>query len=64
MKYHIGDKCKITQNLMAPFCIGALVTITEIYSSIDRDFYSVEFEDGMKGYASETCLQLIKTCDT
>lgn len=49
---------------MAPFCIGALVTITEIYSSIDRDFYSVEFEDGMKGYASETCLQLIKTCDT
>ena len=62
MGYNIGDKCKITKNLLSSSCIGDIVTIIEIHTSIEnKPFYTIEFEDGLKGYASENCLKPIES---
>ena len=59
MKYKIGDKCKIIKNLLSPSNIGDMVTIIDICRTT-KPFYTIQFNDSLKGYASENCLKLVK----
>jgi hypothetical protein len=62
MSYKVNDRCRITQNLLSPSSIGDVITITEVHVSIEnRPFYTIRFDDGMVGYASENCLKLVET---
>ena len=56
-KFKLGDKCKVVKNALAPKCVGDTV---EIIGTIGNMGYKVRHEDGMVGYASENCLELIE----
>ena len=54
-----GQKCRITHNLLAPNCVGMTVTILEVAVEKDgRTIYRIE-EDGIQGYAAESCLETL-----
>lgn len=60
MKYKVGDRCKTTKNLLAPHCIGDIVTIKSCHTAKNgKSFYIIALEDGIIGYAMESCLELV-----
>lgn len=60
-KFKVGDKCIVTKNLLSPSCVGDKVEIISIETTYDgRNFYHILLEGGIKGIASEKCLELIK----
>lgn len=58
-KFNKGDKCKVVKNLLAPECVGDIVEVTGWFSVRGRNYYHI-LEEGMKGIASEGCLELVK----
>ena len=59
-KFKKGQKCKVVANLLAPQCIGMEVTILGVAGEKDgRVTYLID-EEGMKGYAAESCLEAVK----
>ena len=59
-KFKKGQKCRIVENLLAPKCIGMEVTILGVAGEKGgRVFYRID-EDGIQGYASESCLEPIE----
>lgn len=59
-KFESGQKCRVVKNLLAPRCIGQTVTIVKVVLEAPRVIYLVAEEDGLKGYASEGCLEPIE----
>ena len=59
-KFHVGQKCRVVKNALAPQCIGQEVTIVKAILESPRVLYLVSEEDGLMGYASEGCLEPIK----
>ena len=58
MKYKIGDRCKVIKNFLSPNNIGDIVTVIDTCRTTNP-FYTIQFNDGLKGYASENCLELV-----
>ncbi len=59
-KFKAGQKCRVIRNLLAPHHVGMTVTILNVAGKMDgRVMYRIE-EEGMQGYASESCLEAIK----
>lgn len=57
MKYKKGDKCKVVKNVLAPKCVGMVVTVI---ATIGNSGYKVRYDNGWIGIASENCLELFK----
>jgi hypothetical protein len=57
-KFKKDDKCVVVENLLAPHCVGYIVTIKGCYTANGRNFYNVLHENGLMGIAAESCLEL------
>ena len=57
MKFKKGDKCKVVKNVLAPKCVGMVVTV---FATIGNNGYKVRYDNGRTGIASENCLELFK----
>lgn len=58
-KFHIGDICVVTKNLLSPQCVGFKASICNVkVSESGKYFYEISLDDGLKGIASEDCLSL------
>lgn len=60
MKYKVGDRCKVIKNLLAPNCIGEIVTVTELLSPESKILRCIT-EDGISCIVSENCLELVSS---
>lgn len=59
-KFNLGDKCRVIKNALDPLCVGYIVTIKEVLTSISgKIFYKIQ-EEEIEGYAEEACLELVK----
>ena len=57
-KFHVGQKCRVVKNALAPRCIGHEVTVLGVAAEKDgRVLYEID-DGGLRGYASENCLIL------
>ena len=50
-KFKKGDRCRVVKNLLAPSCIGQMVTIVEVIG-VQKPIYKID-DDGILGYAVE-----------
>lgn len=58
-KFKSCQKCRVIKNLLSPENVGQVVVIIRVADERDgRVLYEV-MEDGLHGYASEDCLELI-----
>jgi len=58
-KFEKGQTCRVTKNLLSPQCTGQEVTVLGVAAEKDgKVMYEID-EDGMHGYASESCLEAI-----
>ena len=58
-KFNNGDKCKVVKNLLAPDCLGDVVEVVGNFQMNGRYYYHT-LQDGVKGIASENCLEFNK----
>ena len=56
-KYKEGQKCRVVKNLLAPECVGMTVTILGVAIENGKAVLYRVREDGMDGYAMESCLE-------
>jgi hypothetical protein len=59
-KFKPGDKCRITNNLLAPNCAGDVVTIDSIAIENSTAVLYRIIEEDIMGYAMERCLERIE----
>ena len=58
--FESGQKCRVIKNLLAPQCVGQTVTIVKVAAEGNgKVMYEID-EGGLRGYAMESCLELIK----
>lgn len=60
-KFKSGQKCRVIKNGLAPHCVGQEVEIIRAAREFTdgRVLYEIN-EGGLRGYAMESCLELIK----
>ena len=56
-KFKKGDRCRVVKTLLAPSCIGQMVTIVEVIG-VQKPIYKID-DDGILGYAVEGCLEMV-----
>ena len=61
-KFKTGDKCRVIKNALAPNCVGHTVEIINSFQGAEtgKTMYRVKEDNGINGFASEGCLELIK----